>query len=182
MVLSTSSDKAGNGTLVSPVDEANAIANAGPEKAPKKIKYSRADRKRYECQQLLFQDEVTPQPGTPKRFRSDGSTPVQDREVKRSRVVNPGHTYILALESQVKLAIVSEGFPQGKLNSKQEMAIEEVFEIKIAEINSGHVIPRFEHCRHKNNLLTVICSDEMSKAWLFKAAGDLKEWECAIGK
>lgn len=60
------------------------------------------------------------------------------------------------------------------------MAIEAVFKIKIAGIKLGDIIPRFQDCDYKNNLLSIICSDEKSRALLIEAVGGLKLWKGAM--
>lgn len=127
------------------------------------------DRVKHQREQLPLQGEVNSQTGTPKRLRSDASWPLKDREVNRGRVANPVDS-----NSQLKLGIVSQGFSQEKFNTEQAMPIEAAFEIKNTGIKRGDIIPRFEDCRYKNHLLTVICLVEMSGRWLIQAEGDLK--------
>lgn len=93
-----SSSKSGNGTFISPINEANVKANTAFEKAPEKSKYNSVSRKRLQCQKLLLQGEVTSQLRTPKWPWSDDSTLIQYRAAKRGRVVDPADSYSLTLQ------------------------------------------------------------------------------------
>lgn len=92
----------------------------------------------------------------------EGGTITKNFCCKAKQLLN-SYSHSLAIQSHLKLAIVPQVFPQGKLNTEQAMTIEGPLETRIGGLKLGDIILRFENCQFKNNLLTVICIDEMSR-------------------
>ncbi|XP_033216564.1 uncharacterized protein LOC117172590 [Belonocnema kinseyi] len=115
---------------------------------------------------------------TPKRPNFQSSSPKDARE-QEVLPKDPTDSCSHSFETNLRMAIVLEGFPKVKLNSDQANAIETELERKIDELKPGERNPLFEDCRYKNDALIVVCADEATRGWLQKAVGQLQPWEGA---
>lgn len=104
--------------------------------------------------------------GTPKRHRSDNSTP---QEVKRPSkkvkgTVKETHSFKDAVTG-FKMAFVDED-PEKMMTEEETGKIKAWILQKIDDLPLGTMSPRFTECRHRGGALLITCSDQAIRDWL----------------
>lgn len=117
--------------------------------------------------------------GTPKRHRSDNSTPQEEKRPSKKvkGTVKETHSFKDAVTG-FKMAFVDED-PEKMMTEEETGKIKAWILQKIDDLPLGTTSPRFTECRHRGGALLITCSDQATRDWLSGVLKQEAPWEGA---
>lgn len=127
------------------------------------------------------QEAMSSTSGGSKRRLTPGETPPDSRQPEKKPKVphlKPS-SYAQAVESSLRVAIVSDGYPETKLSEEQSAALDKQIWKTLVGLPPEVAMPNFHESRLVQGAYMISCANDPSKEWLKEAVKSLKPWEGA---
>lgn len=170
-------------------DSTEVTATGTGETAAAKPKLSGAARRRLKKERLAKEGGGSKQPpttakvvkagtaatGTPKRHRSDGSTP-KGAPAKKVKGPTPAAHSFKDAAAGFQMAIAHQDLGTS-LTEDQTGRLKEWILEKIDAVEAGKIHPKFTDCRHRDGALRITCCDQDTKDWLGGLVREEEPWK-----
>ena len=134
-----------------------------------------------ECSTSSKQGSTSPKKGSKssKRLRSSETPPSTSGATKKRCTIMQPRNYKEAAESNLRVAVIPDGYPEPKLSKEQIEAVQGSILDALFKLPREVFTPRFEDSREADGALVMTCADQETKSWLAGVVPTLKVWEGA---